>query len=112
MTTAPERCAVTSDFCIDWMLPLKPTETLCRSFNCAKFEIHVSLCECVELPEIVVHCLNVLHKIDGQLWGQQDLLPCVLPTSPPANTMTVQATWKQVVQDFEDNNGGPATTIE
>jgi hypothetical protein len=37
---------------------------------------------------------------------------CCLAVLPQTLSVALQATCKQIVQDFEDNNGGPVMTIE
>jgi hypothetical protein len=56
----------------------------------------------VELHNIVMHCLSVLHKITGQV-GDQDVcwLASYKQVLVQTVSMTLQSTWKQVVQDFE-----------
>jgi hypothetical protein len=71
-----------------------------------KYEIHVNLCENVELHDIVMTCLS-------RLVGDQDVCwPTSYQQVPHTLSMTLQSTWKQLVEDYEAAHGGPAATID
>jgi hypothetical protein len=60
----------------------------------------------VKLNDIVTHCLGVLHKIDGQMGldSKERHVTSYLQILPQTMSMVLQAYWKQVVQEFEEDN--------
>jgi hypothetical protein len=70
--------------------------TLHWAFQKAKFEIHVTLCERVELNYIITHCLGVLQRIDRQV-GMDNEAP-TYKSLPRTMSMTLQAGCSRVLQ--------------
>jgi hypothetical protein len=84
MAAAPQHHAATLNFQIDWILPMRTRETL--HWYWSKYKIHVNLCENVELHNIVVHCLSMLHKINRQV-GDEEV--CWLASYQQIRLMTI-----------------------
>jgi hypothetical protein len=114
MTTLLERRMGASDFKIEWESTIKTTETLCWTHQQAKYEIHVVLLEKVELCDILLHCLGVLHKIDGQvgLEIEERRITSYLQVLPRTMSMALQSYWKQVLQEYDEMNANPITNLE
>jgi hypothetical protein len=73
----------------------------------------VVLLEKVELNDIVLHCLGIPHKSDGQvgLDSKDQQATSYLQVLPRTMSMALQANWKQVVQEYDKVNqcGNPGS---
>jgi hypothetical protein len=70
-----------------------------------KFEIHQGLCTRFELHEIILHCLMVVHKIDGQVGDHKNKkLQSYKQVMPQTLSLPLVAVWEQVVTEYNKEN--------
>jgi hypothetical protein len=72
------------------------------------------LLEMVELSNILPHCLGVLHMIDRQvgLNIEEQHIASYLQVMPRTMSMALQSYWKQVIQEYDELNADPITSLD
>jgi hypothetical protein len=95
----------TLEFQIDWSPATKTLETIKWTISKEKFEINHGLCNHFKLHEIMLHCLTVMHKLDGQV-GDSDnkKLQSYKTIMPRTLSIPLAGVWKQVVAEYELDN--------
>jgi hypothetical protein len=101
----PEQQGNTSEFNINWTPASKTSETIKWVISKEKYEIYHGLCTRFELHEIILHCLMVIHKIDGQV-GDQDNKKLLSHKQVLAQTLSIPSVgvWEQVIVEYNQAN--------
>jgi hypothetical protein len=104
-TYFPEPRGHTLEFNIDWTPATKTLETIKWVISKEKYEIYHGLCTRFELHEIILHCLMVIHKIDGQV-GDHDnkKLQSYKQVLPQTLSIPLVGVWEQMVVEYNEAN--------
>jgi hypothetical protein len=83
----------------------KSSETIKWTISKEKYKIYHGLCNRFELHEIMLHCLMVMHKIDGQV-GDHDnkKLQTYKTVLPWTLSIPLVRVWEQVVVEYNQDN--------